>query len=150
MHSPFVFFLSLFRSLLSCHSQPHYSLPKLDHPLLGLSRTTRARERARKETEKSSSHLGRDPLLRGEHDAVAREHAQRRAGVADGLHRVFDLVEPALGTEDGRAGVVAPSHGCGEKAPGENREERERFICLSRARNKKKEEKKGRKKGEKK
>ena len=145
MHSPFVFFLSLFRSLLSCHSQPHYSLPKLDHPLLGLSRTTRARERARKETEKSSSHLGRDPLLRGEHDAVAREHAQRRAGVADGLHGVLDLVEPPLGAEDGRAGVVAPGHGCGGECFGEKKRERD---ALSLAQEGKKKRRKWERKGE--
>ena len=76
------------------------------------------RKEANAESEKKKNnppHLGRDPLLGSEHDAVAREHAQRRSGVADRLHRVLDLVEPALGREDGRAGVVAPGHGCGRR-----------------------------------
>jgi hypothetical protein len=46
--------------------------------------------------------LGGDLALGGEHDAVAREDAERGAGVRDGLERVLDLVQPALGREDGR------------------------------------------------
>ena len=43
-------------------------------------------------------------------DAVLGQHAEAGAGVTDGLHGVLHLVEPALGAEDGRSGVVASSH----------------------------------------
>jgi hypothetical protein len=46
--------------------------------------------------------LRRHLALGREHDAVAREDAERRARVRDGLERVLDLVQPALGRKDGR------------------------------------------------
>jgi hypothetical protein len=45
--------------------------------------------------------LARDLALGGEDNAVAGEDAEGSSGVGDGLKRILDLVEAALGGEDG-------------------------------------------------
>lgn len=44
--------------------------------------------------------------LCGQDDAVGCEDAEGGAGVRDGFQCILDLVEPALGGENGRAAVV--------------------------------------------
>ena len=46
--------------------------------------------------------LAGDLALGGEDDAVGGQDAQGGAGVGDGLEGIFDLVQTALGREDGR------------------------------------------------
>lgn len=45
--------------------------------------------------------LAGDLALSGEDNSILCQHAERGSGMRDSLERVFDLVETALGGEDG-------------------------------------------------
>jgi len=53
--------------------------------------------------------LGRDLLLRRQHNAVRRQDTNRGARVANRLHGVLYLIEPPFGREDGRPRIIAPA-----------------------------------------